>query len=64
MSDTFIEYKTAVFIEEILNKQLEKYRRVLKTQKKDKNCSKETYEKTLDMCNELEYSIQQMERLR
>jgi len=64
MSYKFIEYKTAVFIKDILDKQLEKYRTILKEQKKDKDCSRETYEKTLDICNELEYSIQEMERLK
>ena len=37
MSYKFIEYKTAVFIKDILDKQLEKYRTILKEQKKDNN---------------------------
>tara|TARA_R100001082_G_C4363226_1_gene160437 strand:+ start:975 stop:1169 length:195 start_codon:yes stop_codon:yes gene_type:complete len=64
MNQGYIEYKTVLFIKEVLQKQLEKYRSILKEQQKDKDCPVETYEKTLDICDELEYSIKQMERLR
>tara|TARA_R100000995_G_C3430120_1_gene98129 strand:+ start:295 stop:489 length:195 start_codon:yes stop_codon:yes gene_type:complete len=64
MNQGYIPYKTVLFIKEVLQKQLDKYRAILKEQKKDKDCPKETYEKTLDICNELEYSINQMEKLR
>ncbi len=59
-----IEYKVALFISGVLNNELEKNRKKLLQQQKDKDCSVEIYENTLDCCNELEYAIEQIERFK
>ena len=58
-----IEYKTAKFIKTILESELDRNQTKLKKMKKDKNCSVEIYENTLDMCNKLEYAIEKVERI-
>ena len=64
MSSTHIEYKTVIFIENVLQNQLKKHRKKLVEQQKDKKCSTETYENTLDFCSKLEYAIKQIERFK
>mgnify|MGYP001172269345 CR=1 FL=1 len=59
-----LEYKTAVFIESVLKDLLEKNRNKLVKQQKDKDCSVEIYENTLDFCTKLEYAIQKIERFK
>ena len=59
-----LEYKTAVFIENVLKDLLEKNRNKLVKQQKDKDCSVEIYENTLDFCTKLEYAIQKIERFK
>ena len=59
-----LEYKTALFIENVLRERLEKNRKKLIEQRKDKDCPVENYENTLDFCTELEYAIQQIERFK
>ena len=61
MSSNYLEYKVAVFIEDVLKKHLNKNRKTLIEQQKDESCSTETYENTLDFCSKLEYAIKQME---
>ena len=58
-----VEYKTAVFIDKLLREKLDTQRRLLITQKKDSGCPMKVYQNTLDLCEELEYAIQQMEKL-
>ena len=64
MSSNFLEYKTVVFILGVLQRQLQTYRDKLSRQQKDKSCSKESYQNTLDLCSELEYTIKQMEKFK
>ena len=64
MNKGFIEYKTAVFIQSVLERQLSTYRDKLQRQKKDKNCTSEIYEETLDYCSSLENSIKEMEKFK
>ena len=64
MNKGFIEYKIAVFIQSVLERQLSTYRDKLQRQQKDKNCTSEIYEETLDYCSSLEESIKQMERFK
>lgn len=59
-----LEYKTAIFVGDVLKEQLKKNRNKLVQQRKDKDCPVETYENTLDFCTELEYAIEQIERFR
>ena len=60
----YIEYKTIVFIKDVLEKQLKTYRDKLVRQQKDKKCPVENYENTLDFCTKLEYAIQEIERFK
>ena len=62
MNKHFIEYKTAVFIGNVLEKNLTKQKKRLMDCQKDKNCDTETYETQLDFCNKLEYAIKEMEK--
>tara|TARA_R110002020_G_scaffold408851_1_gene618638 strand:+ start:123 stop:320 length:198 start_codon:yes stop_codon:yes gene_type:complete len=64
MKSGFMEYKTVVFIKDVLNKQLNKQKKRLVDFQKDKNCSTETYENQLDFCNKLEYAIKEMEKFK
>ena len=64
MNKHFIEYKTAVFIGEVLEKQLIKQKKRLVDFQKDENCSQEIYENQLDFCNKLEYAIKEMEKFK
>ena len=64
MNSHHIEYKTAVFIGDVLEKQHRKQKKRLIECKKDKHCSKETYENQLDFCNKLEYAIKEMEKFK
>ena len=64
MNKHFIEYKTAVFICNVLHKTLEKQKKRLIDFQKDENCSQQIYENQLDFCNELEYAIKEMERFK
>lgn len=64
MSSQFMQYKTAVFIESVLQKQLSKHRKRLVECKQDKNCPAETYENVLDFCGKLEYAIKEIERFK
>jgi len=57
-----MEYKVKLFIKEILRDRLESEKRLLISQQKDKSCPMQVYQKTLDICEELEYAIQQMEK--
>ena len=59
-----IEYKTALFINDVLKDSLENNRKKLTEQQKDKDCSVEIYENTLDFCTKLEYAITQIERFK
>ena len=58
-----IEYKTKLLIENVLRNKLDSERRLLVAQQKDKGCPMQVYQNTLDMCEDLEYAIQQMEKL-
>ncbi len=64
MNKHFIEYKTAVFIGNVLENQLIKQKKRLVDCQKDENCSQEIYENQLDFCNKLEYAIKEMERFK
>ena len=64
MMNGTIEYKVALFISDVLNAELEKNRKKLLQQQKDKDCSVEIYENTLDFCSQLEYAIEQIERFK
>jgi len=64
MNKRFLEYKTAVFIQSVLERQLTTYRDKLQRQQKDKNCTSKIYEETLDYCSSLEDSIKEMERFK
>tara|TARA_B100001059_G_C17725929_1_gene523403 strand:+ start:662 stop:859 length:198 start_codon:yes stop_codon:yes gene_type:complete len=64
MMNGTIEYKVALFVIDVLNNLLDKNRKKLVEQQKDKDCSVEIYENTLDFCNQLEYAIKQIERFR
>tara|TARA_Y100000296_G_C5120326_1_gene230060 strand:- start:592 stop:936 length:345 start_codon:yes stop_codon:yes gene_type:complete len=57
-----IEHKTALFIINMLESKLESQRRLLISQQKDSGCPMKIYQNTLDLCEELEYTIQQMEK--
>ena len=59
-----MEYKTALFIQDVLERQLKTYRDKLVRQQKDKKCPVESYENTLDFCTKLEYAIQEIERFK
>jgi|2_EtaG_2_1085320.scaffolds.fasta_scaffold03829_3 hypothetical protein len=52
-----------VFIIEILKKELNEKRNSLKTFANDKDCPITIYEKALDKCSNIEYAIEQMEKL-
>ena len=62
MKNIKLERKTAIFINTILNYELDRNRTKLKEMKEDKKCTIEMYEKTLDKCKELENAIKQMEK--
>ena len=64
MNKHFIEYKTAVFIGGVLERQLIKQKKRLVDCQRDDNCSQEIYENQLDFCNKLEYAIKEMERFK
>tara|TARA_R110000851_G_scaffold237575_1_gene390388 strand:- start:367 stop:561 length:195 start_codon:yes stop_codon:yes gene_type:complete len=59
-----IEYRTALFIGDVLRDLLENNRKKLTEQQKDKDCGVEIYENTLDFCTQLEYAIKQIERFK
>jgi hypothetical protein len=46
----------------ILESKLKEWRVSAKLMLEDKNCDLQTYEKLVDNCTELEYTIQQMEK--
>ena len=58
-----MEHKTKVFIENVLRDKLDSTKRLMIEQQRDKGCPMQVYQKTLDICEELEYAIQQMEKL-
>ena len=58
-----VEYKTAVFILNTMREKLDSQKRLLIAQQKDNGCPMKNYQNTLDLCEELEYAIQQMEKL-
>ena len=64
MNSNFMEYKTAVFISNILESQLKRKKERLLECQKDKNCNTETYEIQLDFCKKLEYAIKEMEKFK
>ena len=64
MNKHFIEYKTAVFIGNVLEKQLIKQKKRLVDYQRDEKCSQEKYENQLDFCNKLEYAIKEIERFK
>jgi len=64
MSNKFLEYKTVIFIKEVLQRQLQTYRDKLLRQQKDKSCTSEVYEGTLSYCNSLETAIKEMEKFK
>ena len=64
MSSGHIEYKSVIFIKNILENLLKKKRENLIEQRKDKKCPTKIYENTLDFCSKLEYAIKQMENLK
>ena len=64
MNKHFIEYKTAVFIGNVLEKELSKQKKRLVDCQKDEKCSQEIYENQLDFCNKLEYAIKEMEKFK
>tara|TARA_R110000824_G_scaffold388717_1_gene584396 strand:+ start:75 stop:269 length:195 start_codon:yes stop_codon:yes gene_type:complete len=57
-----IQYKTALFINSVLENQLTKCRNRLLECQKDNNCPQESYENQLDFCNKVEYAIKEMEK--
>ena len=64
MNKHFIEYKTAVFIGNVLENELSEQKKRLIESQRDSDCSTETYENQLDFCNKLEYAIKEMERFK
>ena len=64
MKAHFMEYKTVVFIEDVLENQLTRQKKRLLECQKDKNCNTETYENQLEFCNKLEYAIKEMEKFK
>ncbi len=64
MNKGFLEYKTAIFIQSVLKRQLSTYRDKLQRQQIDKNCTSQIYEETLDYCSSLEESIKEMEKFK
>jgi len=64
MNTGFIEYKTVLFIEKVLQRQLQTYRDKLLRQQKDKNCTSMMYEETLNYCNDLENAIKAVEKFK
>tara|TARA_R100001082_G_C4351540_1_gene154795 strand:- start:978 stop:1175 length:198 start_codon:yes stop_codon:yes gene_type:complete len=64
MNSGYIEYKTVIFIEDVLQTQLVKQKKRLLECQKDKNCNMEIYENQLDFCNKLEYAIKEMEKFK
>jgi len=64
MSSNFLEYKTVIFLEGVLQRQLQTYRDKLSRQQKDKSCTSEIYEKTLGYCDSLEDAIKEVEKFK
>ena len=58
-----MDYTTVKFIEETLKSLLKEERSKLGNMMRDKDCSMEIYENTLDNCKKLEYSIEQLEKM-
>tara|TARA_R110001592_G_scaffold18855_11_gene78009 strand:+ start:967 stop:1149 length:183 start_codon:yes stop_codon:yes gene_type:complete len=57
-----MEYDAWKFIEETLESMLDDERNKLSKMMKDKNCSVEIYEKALDKCKKIEYTIVELEK--
>jgi hypothetical protein len=57
-----IEYKSKKLIIEVLKNTLETSKKSVVSMQTDAGCSAQTYEEALDKCNELEYTIQQLEK--
>ena len=59
-----MEYDAWKFIEETLESMLDDERNKLSKMMKDKNCSVEIYEKALDKCKKIEYTIVELEKIK
>ena len=59
-----MEHETKQFIKEILLSLLESKRKELIHMRDDKDCSMEIYEKALDNCKKIEYSIEALEKIK
>tara|TARA_Y100000034_G_scaffold102258_1_gene127030 strand:+ start:433 stop:621 length:189 start_codon:yes stop_codon:yes gene_type:complete len=58
-----ISIKSIKLILNILESELTKSRSSLKDLQSDKNCNLECYEKVVDKCKELEYTIEEIKEL-
>ena len=57
-----MEYDAGKFIEETHESMLYDERNKLSKMMRDKNCSVEIYEKALDKCKKIEYTIDELEK--
>tara|TARA_Y100001938_G_C7972960_1_gene370284 strand:- start:239 stop:418 length:180 start_codon:yes stop_codon:yes gene_type:complete len=59
-----MNYDTIKFIEDTLLTILEEERSKLGSMMRDKDCSVEIYEKALDKCKKIEYTIEELEKIK
>tara|TARA_Y100001937_G_scaffold33940_2_gene48420 strand:- start:10914 stop:11108 length:195 start_codon:yes stop_codon:yes gene_type:complete len=62
MKQNGLQYKTAKYLTVLLEKTLTDKRKELKFMSRDADVPKEVYQKTLDSCKEIEYTIEEVRK--
>tara|TARA_B100000287_G_C20185185_1_gene603861 strand:+ start:216 stop:410 length:195 start_codon:yes stop_codon:yes gene_type:complete len=62
MKQNGLQYKTAKYLTVLLEKTLAEKRKELKFMSRDSDVPKEVYQKTLDSCKEIEYTMEEVRK--
>ena len=62
MKQNGLQYKTAKYLIVLLEKTLADKRKELKFMSRDSDVPKEVYQKTLDSCKEIEYTMEEVRK--
>lgn len=62
MKQNGLQYKTAKYIMGLLEKTLTDKRKELKFMSRDSDVPKEVYQKTLDSCKQIEYTMEEVRK--
>lgn len=62
MKQNGLQYKTAKYLIVLLEKTLAEKRKELKFMSRDSDVPKEVYQKTLDSCKEIEYTMEEVRK--